>query len=73
MATVLAEASSDGMEAILQFIDDGAKTSAFEHSWRKLEGAASSYINLDALRICVRLLPPFSSDKSVSPDQCRTI
>jgi hypothetical protein len=73
MATVQADTVSDGMEAILRFISDDARTSAFEHSWRKLEEAASSSVNLNALKICVRLLPPFSSDKSVSTGQCETM
>jgi hypothetical protein len=62
---IQSEASSDGIEAVLQFISDEAKISAFEHSWQKLEGAASSCIDLDALRMCVRLLPPHL-DESVS-------
>jgi hypothetical protein len=73
MATILSETLSDGMESILQFIDEGTKAAAFEHNWMKLERAETSHVDLDALKICVRLLPPFSSDESVSTGQHRIV
>jgi hypothetical protein len=73
MAAMLAATpSSDDMEAILRFVDEGAKAAVFEHTWAKLERAGTRHIDLDALKLCVRLLPPFSSDERVSTGHHRT-
>ena len=71
MTIDLTESQSHDMEAILQFIDDSTRASAFEHSWAKLEAADPSRFNIDALKTCVRLLPPTSQDESVSTNQHR--
>lgn len=57
------------METVLQFIDDGAKAAAFAHAWGKLE--AQDHVELDTFKTCVRLLPAFSADDSVSSNQYR--
>ncbi|KAK7180325.1 hypothetical protein DPSP01_012002 [Paraphaeosphaeria sporulosa] len=45
------------VESIIQFADVSVKEAAFDHYWRRVEGSASGLIDLEALGICVRLLP----------------
>ena len=74
MAALLAATPSpDGMEAILRFVDEDAKAAAFDHSWAELERVGTSHVDLDALKLCVRLLPPFSLDERVSTGQHRIV
>ncbi|KAF2646351.1 hypothetical protein P280DRAFT_544725 [Massarina eburnea CBS 473.64] len=63
-----ASSNADGgraadVEAILQFSDESTRKAAFDHYWKKLK-AASALVDLSALRICVRLLPPQQDDAS---------
>ena len=54
------------MDSVLDFLDNGAKRAAFEHYLSRLE--AGTRLDLDALRICLQLLPPLSPEE-VTADQ----
>ncbi|KAL1605003.1 hypothetical protein SLS60_004546 [Paraconiothyrium brasiliense] len=54
------------VESIIQFADASVKELAFDHYWSIVQGSASGLIDLEALRICVRLLPPDGSSPNVS-------
>ena len=43
---------------VLNLFDDASKAVAFESYWRKLQDSHKRSIDLEALRICIRLLPP---------------
>lgn len=66
MAAIEPQNPSDGMNDILQFIDEGAKAAAFDYNWAKLSKSDPSHIDINALKICVRLLLPSSQDERVS-------
>ena len=55
-----------GLEAILQFTSDSAKTAAFDHYWKRLETASENDSDLAALELCIRLLPLSMPDERVS-------
>jgi hypothetical protein len=67
MAAMMAETSSNEMDAILQVMDDDARAAVFDRSWAKVRAGNDHHINIEALGMCVRLLPPYSpDDESVS-------
>jgi hypothetical protein len=43
---------------VLDFLDDTAKEAAFASCWKKLQASEGGCIDLETLRVCVRLLPP---------------
>jgi hypothetical protein len=43
---------------VLDFLDDAAKAAALESYWKKLQESPDGCIDLDTLRVCIRLLPP---------------
>ncbi|KAF2681404.1 hypothetical protein K458DRAFT_371769 [Lentithecium fluviatile CBS 122367] len=53
------------MAAVLQFMDSNTRAAAFEHIYAKLDKRRSP-IDLNTLKICIRLLPPVSGDKSAT-------
>lgn len=46
------------MDGVLDFLDEGTRKAAFEHHLASLDTTTS--LDLDALRVCIRLLPPVS-------------
>jgi hypothetical protein len=54
------------IESIVEFADASVKEAAFDHYWSKVDASASGPIDLEALRICVRLLPLNAYSPSVS-------
>ena len=61
-----AQDSFRDIESIIQFADVSVKEAAFDHYWRRVEGSASGLIDLEAVGLCVRLLPLELSSPSVS-------
>lgn len=41
---------------VLSLFDESSKAACFEHFWKRLQ-ASSDRINVDTLRLCIRLLP----------------
>lgn len=56
------------MDETIVYLSDESRLKAFEHSWAKLEGSTTQ-LNLDALSLCIRLLPPFGPDTTEGPHQ----
>lgn len=54
------------VDAILRFSDAATKEAAFNHYWTKLDEDSSERIDLDALGICIRLLPSVAVEERVS-------
>lgn len=54
------------IESIVQFADERAKEAAFENCWKKVEESAASELDLEALEICIHLLPPAATTDRVS-------
>jgi hypothetical protein len=58
--------SHQDVDSIIQFSDDATKEMAGRHYWSRLEKSLPDSVDYEALRICVRLLPPFSAVNDVS-------
>jgi hypothetical protein len=52
--------------SIIEFADASVRETAYDHYWSKVDTSASGLIDLEALRICVRLLPLDAPSSSVS-------
>lgn len=61
-----ASESHHDVDSIIQFSDEATKDTARRHYWSRLEKSLSNSLDYEALRICVRLLPPFSAVNDVS-------
>ena len=44
---------------VLDLFDDDSKTVVFNKYWEKLQHLPHAAIDLDILRVCIKLLPPF--------------
>jgi len=44
---------------VLDLFDDDSKTVVFNKYWEKLQHLPDSTIDLDILKVCIKLLPPF--------------
>ena len=62
-----AKESHHDVDSIIQFSDEATKETARRHYWGRLEKSLSGSVDYEALRICIRLLPPFSAVNDVSP------
>ena len=47
----------DGIQAILQFSDEVSRKAAFDYYWQRFNVTSSERADLNALRLCVQLLP----------------
>lgn len=56
------------MDDAILYMSDELKLKAFELNWAKLE-ASTTHLDLDTLRLCVRLLPPTSPDTPSEPHE----
>lgn len=64
------------VDDMVQYWNEITKRPAFDFYWAKLEGASGDTVDLDVLRICVRLLPLYNKVDTVSihqshdPERC---
>lgn len=54
------------MDDAILYMSDELKLTAFERNWARLE-TSTTHLDLDALRLCVRLLPQARSDETSEP------
>ena len=54
------------VDSIIQFSDEAAKEAARHHYCKQVEESLPGHLDLNALRICVRLVPSSATADSVS-------